>query len=249
MQRRAADHAAGVGGGGHRHGGDQQEEGGAEEEAEQQAEAAHELGEARHEAPEDGQKVEADVLRVLAELHPAVRVEVGGVTRHLRLFEVAPGVRIAILNILGDTEFVAAASKELIKRFDSLNYQAFITAAAKSIPLVHQLSMDTQRPYVVLRKSYKSYMGEAISAETESITTGAKQTLYLDEKDRSLIENRSVIIVDDVVSTGSTLSGMREVVARANGTVAAEAAIFTEGDADKWQHIVALGNLPVWLDE
>ena len=40
------------------------------------------------------------------------------------------------------------------------------------------------KPYVVLRKSYKPYMGVALSAETLSITTGQPQTLYLDEKDR-----------------------------------------------------------------
>jgi len=34
------------------------------------------------------------------------RVEVDGVVRDLRLFKVPSGVKIAILNILGDTEFV-----------------------------------------------------------------------------------------------------------------------------------------------
>jgi adenine phosphoribosyltransferase len=34
-------------------------------------------------------------------------VTIAGLRRDLRLFEVQPGVRIAILNILGDTELVA----------------------------------------------------------------------------------------------------------------------------------------------
>ena len=42
-------------------------------------------------------------------------VEVAGVKRQLRLMEVAPGVRIAVLNILGDTELVHASAKELVK--------------------------------------------------------------------------------------------------------------------------------------
>ena len=37
----------------------------------------------------------------------------GRVKRDLRLFEVKPGLRIAILNILGDTELVQAAAKAL----------------------------------------------------------------------------------------------------------------------------------------
>jgi adenine phosphoribosyltransferase len=177
------------------------------------------------------------------------RIELGGITRDLRLFEVAPGVRIAILNILGDTELVQAASRLLAEKLHHLEYGAFITAAAKSIPLVHQLSLDTGKPYIVLRKTLKSYMGDAILAETESITTGAKQTLYLDEKDHPLVNGQSVVIVDDVISTGSTLNGIREIVSKASGSIAAEAAIFTEGDAEKWKHIIALGNLPVWIDE
>ncbi len=38
-------------------------------------------------------------------------VEVAGVKRNLPLFEVKPGLKIAILNILGDTEFVQPVQK------------------------------------------------------------------------------------------------------------------------------------------
>ncbi|NMC79956.1 MAG: adenine phosphoribosyltransferase, partial [Chloroflexi bacterium] len=105
-----------------------------------------------------------------------------------------------------------------------------------------------KKPFVVLRKTYKPYMGEALSAETLSITTGAPQTLYLDEKDRELMIGKRVVIVDDVISTGSTLQGMRLLIQKAGASVAAEAAIFTEGERAKWANIVALGHLPVFTD-
>ena len=35
-------------------------------------------------------------------------IEIAGIKRDLRLFEIKPGLRIAILNILGDTELVQA---------------------------------------------------------------------------------------------------------------------------------------------
>jgi adenine/guanine phosphoribosyltransferase-like PRPP-binding protein len=177
-------------------------------------------------------------------------VEVAGVQRDLTKFEVAPGVTIAILNILGDVELVQAASRGLTPRLQSYNPDVLITAEAKSIPLIYQLAVDMHLPYVVLRKSYKSYMGEALSATTVSITTGAEQTLYLDEKDHQLVEGKRVVLVDDVISTGSTLEGMQQLVEQANAQIVAQAAIFTEGnDEDKWEHIIALGNLPVWISE
>ena len=173
-------------------------------------------------------------------------VDVAGVTRELPLFEVAPGVRIAVFNILGDSEVVGAAASELAKRLAEVGADVLVTAETKSVPLVYQLAVEMEKPWVVLRKAYKSYMGEALTAETVSITTGAPQTLYLDEKDQDLVRGKNSVLVDDVVSTGSTFAGMRELIEKAGGRVVGEAAIFTEGDAEKWAHVHAVGHLPVF---
>jgi adenine phosphoribosyltransferase len=173
-------------------------------------------------------------------------VEIAGVKRDLPLFEVKPGLRIAVLNILGDTVLVEAAGAALAEKLQTLAYDLLVTAEAKSIPLVHALSVRTQKPYVVLRKVYKPYMGETVQAETLSITTGSPQTLYLDEKDRALVQNKKVILVDDVISTGSTLQGMRLVLGKAGAEVVAESAIFTEGERSQWENIIALGHLPLF---
>ena len=174
-------------------------------------------------------------------------VEVAGLVRHFPLFEVAPGVRIAVFNMLGDTYVVKASAAALAERLRDVHAEVLLTAEAKSIPLIYEMSALMGLPYVVLRKAYKSYMGQAISADTVSITTGAPQTLYLDEKDRELIRGKQVIVVDDVISTGSTLNGMEKLVLKAGGQVAQVAAIFTEGE-DDWSRVVALANLPVFKD-
>ena len=173
-------------------------------------------------------------------------VEVNGVRRELPLFEVAPGVRIAILNILGDTELVRAAAEALREPVARVEPDVLVTAETKSIPLVHDLAALLREPYVVLRKLYRPYMGDALEVQTLSITTGHPQTLYLDEKDRGLLAGKRVVLVDDVISTGSTLEAMRQIVERAGGTTVAEAAIFTEGEQAKWQDVIAVGHLPVF---
>lgn len=175
-------------------------------------------------------------------------VEIAGLTRHLPLFEVAPGVTIAIFNMLGDTHVVKAAAAVLAEKLQDSTGEVLLTAEAKSMPLVYEMSALMGLPYVVLRKSYKSYMGDAINAQTESITTGKLQSLFLDEKDRILIEGKQVILIDDVISTGSTLKGMQTIVDMAKAETANVAAVFTEGDED-WSHVIALGNLPVYIDQ
>jgi len=152
------------------------------------------------------------------------------------------------LNILGDTELVQACARELAKKLEEVEYDILVTAEAKSIPLAYALSVETKKPYMVLRKSYKPYMGNALKAETLSITTGQPQVLILDEKDSDLIKGRKVVILDDVISTGSTLQGMRMILDKANAIVVAEAAILTEGDRAQWMHIISLGHLPLFTE-
>jgi adenine/guanine phosphoribosyltransferase-like PRPP-binding protein len=175
-------------------------------------------------------------------------VDVCGAKRALPLVEVAPGVRIALFNMLGDAEIVKLSAAALAERLRDVDADVLVTAETKSIPLVYQLALDVGLPWVVLRKAYKPYMGTAVAVETLSITTGEPQTLYLAEPDHDKLAAKRVIVVDDVVSTGSTLKGMRELVALAGGEIVAEAAVFTEGDASLEQGIIALGHLPVFRD-
>lgn len=173
------------------------------------------------------------------------RIKLCGLRRDLPLFEVAPKVKIAIFNILGDTQIVAKAAKALAKKLPK-NAEVIITPEVKSIPLAYELSKRLKIPYVVTRKIKKPYMVNSLSHEVVSITTGEPQTIWLDGKDKQILQNKKVILVDDVVSTGSTLKGLRDLVKKAKATIIAEAAIFTEGKAKKWGNVISLGNLPVF---
>ena len=62
------------------------------------------------------------------------------------------------------------------------------------------------------------------------------------------MQGKRVIILDDVISTGSTLQGMRLVMSKAGARVVAEAAILTEGERAKWADIISLGHLPIFTD-
>jgi len=170
-------------------------------------------------------------------------VKIGNLKRNLPLFEVAPGVKIAIFNILGDTQIVKKAAKLLTKKLPK-DADTIVTAEVKSVPLAYELSALLKIPYVVLRKHLKPYMVQAVKSETLSITTNKKQEIWLDGKDKKLIKDKKVIIVDDVVSTGSTLLAMQKLVNKTGGKIVAQAAIFTEGD--DWDNFICLGNLPVF---
>lgn len=177
-------------------------------------------------------------------IHP---VSIGNVRRNLPLFKVAPGVTIAIFNMLGDTEVVEAAAELLAQQMPA-NVDVLIAPEVKAVPLGHALAVRTGLPYVVARKVRKPYMADCLEAEVISITTGKPQTLYLDGKDLSLIRGKNVVLLDDVISTGATIRGMRLLMQAANANIAAEMAVFTEGSDSDWPEVIALGHLPVFTD-
>lgn len=182
------------------------------------------------------------------ELLTPYTVELAGVVRQLPRVEIAPGVVIAILNILGDTELTEAVAQALVARLPE-EAEMLVTAEAKSIPLAYAMSVKSELPYTVLRKSRKPYMTGAISAEVISITTGKPQTLWMDGRDIQRVQGKRVVFVDDVISTGSTYEGAKKLIEKAGGQVIGAAAIMTEGDNPAWDQIIALGNLPVWLEQ
>ncbi|MDT7910055.1 phosphoribosyltransferase family protein [Thermus sp.] len=173
-------------------------------------------------------------------------VEIAGVRRELPIVQVGPDVAVALLNLLGDTELTEAAAEELAKRLPP-EAETLVTPEVKAVPLAHALSRITGKPYVVARKTEKPYMINPISRQVLSITTGKPQLLVLDGADIPLIRGKKVAIVDDVVSTGSTLSGLRELIESVGGQVVAVLAVFTEGAPR--QDVIALGHLPLFKPE
>ena len=180
-------------------------------------------------------------------VRPTYTLHVAGLTRELPLFSIAPHLSIAVFNMLGDTELVQACAPALAEKLASIEFDILVTAEAKSIPLAYAMSVIMRKPYIVLRKAYKPYMGAALTSETLSITTGHTQMLFLDEKDHNSLRGKNVLILDDVISTGSTLNGMKQLMDQAGANIVATAAVLTEGDGD-WSGIVALGNLPLFKD-
>lgn len=177
---------------------------------------------------------------------PPVRthtVEVGDVRRELPIVEVAPGVSVALFNMLGDTAVTEAAGRALAALMPD-GIDALVTPEVKALPLAHVISRVTGKPYIVIRKTQKPYMIAPVAREVVSITTGKPQLLVLDGLDVDKVRGKKVAIVDDVVSSGGTLASLTDIIEEVGGTVAAVVAVFTEG-AER-PEVISLGHLPLF---
>lgn len=172
-------------------------------------------------------------------------MEIAGVRRDLELFPINETTCIAAFIMFGDVEITQASAAKLLDR--APEFDIIFTAEAKSIPLAYEMAKQAgMNNYIIARKAKKMYMKNIVEVEVSSITTAGKQHLYLGQTEVDMVKGKRVLIVDDVISTGSSLKAMEELVKKAGGIIVGKMAVLAEGDAMERPDIVALHKLPLF---
>lgn len=170
---------------------------------------------------------------------------IAGLERQLPICKVTEELYIAGFVIFGDPELTVACAGELLKKAPEYDY--IITAEAKGIPLVHEMARQAgNSKYILARKGPKLYMRDIFDVAVRSITTAKEQHLYLDGADAELMKDKRILIVDDVISTGESLTALEALVERAGGKVCGRMAILAEGDAQSRDDLIYLEKLPLF---
>ena len=144
------------------------------------------------------------------------KINVAGVERDLPLCPISDTLNIAAFILFGDVELTERCAEELYKKAPP--HDVMITAESKGIPLIHAMCrISGKNRYVLARKSVKLYMRDVVKCETQSITTAAAQTLYINGEDAEFMKGKRVLIVDDVISTGGSLASLESLVNQSGG--------------------------------
>lgn len=170
-------------------------------------------------------------------------LKVAGLTRELPVCPLNETLSIAGFVMFSDVELTMACAEALLARLPQ--YDVLITAESKGIPLAYEMSRQSGKKYLLARKSIKLYMRDPVGVDVKSITTERIQTLYLDAADKDYLVGKRVAIVDDVISTGESLSALEALVEKSGGKIVAKAAVLAEGDAAARKDIIFLEELPL----
>lgn len=172
------------------------------------------------------------------------RMNVAGLDRDLPVCKVTDDLYIAGFIIFGDPELTVACARELLAKAPAYDY--LITAEAKGIPLIHEMARQAgDSTYFVARKAPKLYMRDTFEVAVNSITTAKEQHLYLDGVDAEKMKGKRILVVDDVISTGESLSALEALVEKAGGIICGRMAILAEGDAQNREDLIYLEKLPL----
>lgn len=173
------------------------------------------------------------------------KMTIAGLERELPRFAVSDKLDIAAFILFGDVEITVAAAEQLLAKVPEFDY--ILTPEAKSIPLAYEMARQSGKPYVVARKGIKVYMGNPVGVEVKSITTANVQKLYLGDEECERLKGKKVLIVDDVISTGESLTAVRKLVEAAGAIEAASCSVLAEGDAADRGDIIFLEKLPLFF--
>ena len=170
---------------------------------------------------------------------------IAGLKRELPLCPVNENLYIGAFVIFGDQELTVACADALLKKAPEYDY--LITAEAKGIPLIHEMARQHgDKKYFLARKKPKLYMTGVFEVTVRSITTEGEQKLYLDTADAELMKGKRILIVDDVISTGESLTAIEKLVEKAGGNIIGRMCILAEGDAIGREDITYLEPLPLF---
>lgn len=166
-----------------------------------------------------------------------------GLKRKLPLVSLTPKIKIASLSLLGDTELTEKAAEKLAEKLKKYHFDYLVGPEVKVVPLLYALSQKLgQKRYIVCRKSIKGYM---TNPQVLKIPKGSRPNLLvLDGQDTELLKGKKVAIIDDVVSSGATISNLKKLLNQIGAKTEITATIFKQGEQYQGS-LLFLAALPV----
>jgi adenine phosphoribosyltransferase len=181
-------------------------------------------------------------------------VEIG--TQHVELPIVSLSDQLALALLITvdmGVEFMFQAGAELADIIRPYEVDIVATVATMGIPLVvevtRHLGLDQ---YIILHKTPKIHLADAVSEPVRSITTDAEQRLLFDRARIKDVKGKRVAIVDDVISTGASTGAALRLLRGVGadiviiGTLVTEASLWRDALGPDAKMVRALGSIPVF---
>ncbi|MGH9018305.1 MAG: phosphoribosyltransferase family protein [Acidimicrobiales bacterium] len=180
--------------------------------------------------------------------------QIGSQDVDLPLVPIADDLAIALLiTVDHGVHFAEQAGAELAELLAPFEVDVVASVATMGIPLAIEvtraLGLDD---YLILQKTAKIHLQDAISEPVLSITTGSPQRLLFDRARVPAASGRRVAVVDDVISTGASVSSALTILRRVGaepvviGTMLTEASTWRLTLGDDAPLVHALGGIPVF---
>lgn len=143
---------------------------------------------------------------------------------------ILPGGFVYLSDILGNSQDLQKIGKLIATHFAYSKVDAVMTVETKGIPLAEAAARYLDVPFVTARKRSKVTEGATVSVNY--ISSSLSRVAKMELPTRALQEGANVLIVDDFMKGGGTLTGMEELVKEFEGSISG-ICVLCEADFDK----------------
>lgn len=163
----------------------------------------------------------------------AYRVEIGSQTVDLPLVPLDAEHAISLLMTIDcGVAFGSRAGADLATMIADTEPEIVASAATLGIPVAIEVSRHLGLDdYLILQKTPKIHLGDAMAEPLSSITTEAPQRLLLDRARIGAVAGRRVALVDDVIATGGSIAASCRLLRAAGAEIVAIGSFLVEGRA------------------
>ena len=181
-------------------------------------------------------------------------VEIGSQRVELPIIALSDQLSLALLITVDmGVAFMDCAGEELAEILAPYQVDIVATVATMGIPLCVEVTRHLGlNQYVILHKTPKIHLGDAVTEPVRSITTDADQRLLFDRARVKDVAGKRVAIVDDVISTGASTGAALRLLRGVGADIVAIGTLVTEGSL--WRGALgrdatmvrALGSIPIF---
>jgi adenine/guanine phosphoribosyltransferase-like PRPP-binding protein len=159
------------------------------------------------------------------------KVQVGSQELEIPLVPIADDPTIALLiSVDLGVAFAEIAGGELAAKLAPYDAEIVVSVATMGIPVAIEVTRALGfDDYVILHKTPKIHLADAIAEPVRSITTAARQRLLFDRARLDAVVGRRVAVVDDVISTGGSTKAALNLLRRVGAEPVVVGAVVTEG--------------------
>lgn len=128
-----------------------------------------------------------------------------------------PGGYLYMSDIMGDPKMMNDIGDLIATMYGDLEIDSVVTVATKGISLANAVARKLNVPVAVIRKDNKVTEGSTVSINYVSGSTRKIETMVLSK--RTLKEGSNVLVVDDFLRAGGSITGVTNLMEEFNATV------------------------------
>lgn len=173
-----------------------------------------------------------------------------GLTRELPIVHISKDKLLANFTFLGDIELVDCLADTLADKLKKSGVEYLVCPHVKVVPLVHGVARRLgQKRFVVFRKSVKPYMTSPVILKPLPHFPKHVQPMVMNGPDAELLKGKKVAIIDDVISTGTTMQMANRFMEKVGALVIANIAVIRQGDfpLKNIPNLAYLYHLPIFM--